>query len=160
MAINPLHNLLLHTFGKKTKMTTKLLLMAAIIATSGLFLDTNEAQAQGRRIYNPGWSNQGVNARVYSQNMNRGPVVYSNSSHGFHKFTPNNNYSSNYRNYGQYGYPSGYGYGNNFNNYRSYSYPSGVRYGSNYGNYGYRPNVGNSMWYGNSGFGNYRTYIY
>ncbi len=138
-------------------MTTKLLLMAAIVATSGLFLETGEAQAQGVRSYDRGMQNRGISTRVYSPTMNRG-YVYPNSSRNYQSYTPNyyspNYYSPNYRTYSSYGYPNNYRYGNGIN--RGYQYPSSYSYGNYYGNYnGYRQSYPTRFRVGNTGFGVY-----
>ncbi|MDP1564186.1 MAG: hypothetical protein Q8M16_22615 [Pirellulaceae bacterium] len=146
-------------------MTTKLLLIAALAATTSLFLDTREAQAQGRQNYNRGF-NRGLNTQIYGNQMNYRPA-YSNYSRGVRTYTPYSYYPSNYRTYSQYGYPNNYGYSNNygypngFSNTAGYSYPSNYGYGMNYGNYyGYRPGVVNSFRSGNNGFGYYQSFVY
>ncbi len=119
-------------------MTKKILLIAATFMACSLLLDTNEAQAQGWRNYNRGFSNRGLSARLYSY-PSYGSSVYSNRSYGNRYYSPYNNYSSRYGNYSGYGYPSGYSYGSN---------------------YGYRPLGGISFSFGNGGLSNYRGFGY
>jgi len=133
-------------------MTKKLLLMATIVATSCLFLDNNEAQAQGWRNYNQGSSQRGINTRVYGNAANRG-FVNPRGSQGFQTFVPYHNYSSQMRSYSQYGYPSIYGYGSQFSNNQVYRYPTGYGFGNNF-NYGNHYGFGNNYGYG-SNYGPY-----
>ena len=145
-------------------MTTKLLLMAAIVATSGLFLETSEAQAQGYRSYDGGMQNRGISTRVYSPTMNRG-YAYPNSSRNYRSYTPNcyssnyyspNYYTPSYQTYSSYGYPNTFRYGNGVSFNQGYQYPSSYRYGNYYGNYsGYRQSYPTRFRVGNTGFGYY-----
>jgi len=152
-------------------MTKKLLLIATMVVASSLSLDTSEAQAQNWRNYNRGYSNRGVNTRVYSYPTNRG-AVYTSRSYFTPMPIPFSTYSSGYRNYGGYNVPNRYGYGNNFGNQfgygfpgsygypNGYSYRGGYGYGNNFNNYGYGPNTGNRYSRGMSGYGTYRRYSY
>jgi hypothetical protein len=130
-------------------MTTKLFMIAAIVAGSHLLLDTSEAQAQ--RWQNLNRASFGQNARVYSQSVYRTPG-FSNQSYRVQTFSPYTLHSSPFGHHGGYRYPSNFGYGSNFGNFGGYGYPTGRAYRSNFGNYGYRPN-NLGVGYGNRGFG-------
>ena len=133
-------------------MTNKLFMMAAIVATSGLFLATSEVQAQGGRIDNRTGQNRGINTRVYSPTINRS-YVYPSGFRSYRTYTPNYSYSPNYRSYSSYGYPNSLSYGNGYRVSQVYQYPN--RY--NYGNYGsYRQSYSNGFRIGNTGFTYYQ----
>ncbi len=124
-------------------MSTKLLLVAAIAATSFLFLDATDAHAQGRRFLNRGYGSYRQPSNYYSLPSSR---IYSNSNRMYsaRSFAP---YSANYGSFRGYGFGSGYGYG------------------SGYGNYGYPSRSGLSIGigvggFGNGGFGGYRGFGY
>ena len=139
-------------------MKKKLVLIATMVVASSLSLDTNEAQAQSWRNYNRGYSNRGLNTRIYSYPANRS-LVNSNRSYAIQMFTPYSAFSSGFRNFGGYGVPSRYGYGNNFGNSFGYGFPSGNVYRggfdnrSNFNNYGFGPSLGNRYSRGMSGYG-------
>ncbi len=119
-------------------MTKKLWIVAAIVATSSLLLDTNQADAQGRR----NWRNRGSNYTHTTQSMNypasRSYIVVS-PGHRMDNYDPYSNYSVGYGNANSHGYryPSQYGYRSG---YGGYSYPSrsGVSIGIGVGGFTYR----------------------
>ncbi len=116
-------------------MTMKLWIVAAIVAASSLLLDTNQADAQGRR----NWRNRGSSYTQTNQLMNypanRGYLVV-----GPRVRVGNYGLSSDYS--------VGYGYANSY----GYRYPSQYGYRSSYGGYSYPSRSGISI--GIGGFAN------
>lgn len=103
---------------KIPKMTKKLWILAAIVATSSLLLDTNEAEAQGRRHCRHLGGSYAQTMQYTSYPVSRVYTV-ARPVYRVATYTPYSTYSVGYGNLGGYGYryPSQYGY-------RGYSYPS------------------------------------
>ncbi|WP_037229961.1 hypothetical protein [Rhodopirellula baltica] len=125
-------------------MRTKLFLAVAVVATSSLFLQTTDIQAQGRRHCGQGVGNYGQASQYYTYPASRA-VVHSNNIYGARAYYPS------------VGYSSGYG------SYNGYNYPNQIRYSSGYGyrggnsyrsGYGFPSNGGLSIGIGVGGFGN------
>jgi hypothetical protein len=124
---------------KITMMTKNLGILAAIVATSSLLLDTNEAEAHGRRHCRQHSGSYTQTSQYVNYPVNR---VYMVANPGYRVTTisPYPSYSVGYGNLGGYGYryPSQYGCRRN---YRGYGYPfiGGTSIGIGcFGNRGYR----------------------
>ncbi len=122
-------------------MTKKLWIVAAIIATSSLLLNTNEVDAQGRRNGRSYGSSYRQTTQRMNYPMNRGYMVVTPGYRAGY-YSPYSNYSAGYGNVSSYGYsyPRQYGYRGG---YPRLGYPTGgglsigISTGS-FGNRGFR----------------------
>ncbi|TWT98776.1 hypothetical protein [Neorhodopirellula pilleata] len=126
-------------------MSTKLWMVAAIVATSSLLFDTSQANAQGRHPC----GNAGNGYAQTTQYMNYP------ASRGYITVSPGYQVE-NYRSYPT--YSAGYG---SFNGY-GYGYPNQYRYQSGYRGYNYPTRSGLNVGIGVGGFANpgYRGFGY
>lgn len=136
-------------------MRTRLLVAVAVVATSSLFLQTTDAQAQGRRQFRRSVSSYGPATQYYSYPSSR-VVVHSNNTYGARTYYPTASYSTAYRSYNAYGYPNQIRYSS------GYGYRGGNSYRSGYSGYGYPSRSGLRIGIGIGGFGNrsYRGFGY
>ncbi|XZE55048.1 hypothetical protein SH139x_001035 [Planctomycetaceae bacterium SH139] len=128
-------------------MSNKIWIIAAVVATSSLLLDTNEAEAQGRSHYRYIGGNYTQTSQYVNYPVNR---VYMVASPGYRVATIGSypSYSVGFGNY------NGYGYG--------YGYPRQSGYRSGYRGYSYPSRRGLSIGIGVGGFANrgYRDFGY